>query len=419
MIEKFREKRFSGILKIKYEDGSGNISYWTKDQAELSIQIKKVVNEYMSQGDNLTNRQLYYQLVTLNIIPNADEIYKRICTFITDMKYSGMLDWDAIEDRGRVPQKHIEFTCIQNRIESAIYNYRLPRWDNQNNYVELYVEKEALKGVFESVSDKFHIYLGCNKGYSSSSTMYEIAQRFKDKIKEGKKCYLCYFGDHDSSGLDMTRDIKERIVEFISKGEEYCDPSMFEVVPLALNMGQIKKYNPPPNPAKITDPRAKWYIQKYGNKSWELDSLKPSVLREIAERGILNYVDVDNYNSVIEKEEEHKQIMKKWSENFKEEKKIEQPLLFSKDCLKTRVFLLKEIYGNVYTIETKEDADFFVKKIGSKQLRCPFCDDYSSWIEPQNDKDNDCLEEQYANAEIIQHIFDEHTIKQFNDLVNE
>src|SRR3990167_10848407 len=103
MKEQFRTWKFRGDIKVKYTDGSGNKNLWQKNQKELLNQIVEIVEDYIEQGITLTNRQLYYQLVSRDIIPNADEIYKIICTFLTDARYAGLIDWEAIEDRGRTP----------------------------------------------------------------------------------------------------------------------------------------------------------------------------------------------------------------------------------------------------------------------------------------------------------------------------
>lgn len=326
MKEKFRDWNPKGELSIKYKNNAGVEGLWTINQQTLLSQIVAVVAAYKEQGLKLTNRQLYYQLVTENIIPNAEAVYKRICTFLTDARYGGKIDWDDIEDRARNPQKHIEFESIKERIEVAIANFRLPRWSDQDYYVELYCEKQALEGVFKPVADKFHIYFGANKGYSSASTMYDLAQRIKEQIQNGKRCVILYFGDHDPSGLDMVRDIHKRICEFLVAGDEYIDivgdiedNPYFQILPLALNMEQIRKYNPPPNPAKITDPRAKWYIKEYGNKSWELDALKPEVLIRLASNGVLNFLDADKYNRWIKLETKQTRKLKEFGDSLVEE----------------------------------------------------------------------------------------------------
>ncbi|HEY0090123.1 MAG TPA: hypothetical protein VGB37_14850 [Candidatus Lokiarchaeia archaeon] len=328
--EKFRTWNFRGDIKVKYTDGSGAKDIWQKNQEELLQQIVGIVENYLDQNITLTNRQLYYQLVSRDIIPNADEIYKRICTFLTDARYAGLIDWEAIEDRGRTPEKHSEWNNIKSLIESATYTYRLPRWKDQDYYIELYCEKQAMESVLKPVADKYHIYFGVNKGYSSASTMYDLAQRIKEKINEGKRTIILYLGDHDPSGLDMVRDIHKRICEFLTAGDECVDVvgdeeenPFFRIVPLALNMKQIKQYNPPPNPAKITDPRAKWYIKEHGNKSWELDALEPKVLIKIAEIGVQEFIDLEKYDYWIKREKKEKKALEEFGDSLLEKEENE------------------------------------------------------------------------------------------------
>lgn len=327
MKEKFRTFNFRGNIRVKYcVDRDNNVfNYWEKSQEELLNQIIEIVDYYIGEDIKLTNRQLYYQLVARDFIPNALEVYKRFCKFLTDARYGGLVDWDAIEDRGRIPEKHSEWDNIKKLIESATYTYRLPRWKNQDYYVELYCEKQAMESVLKPISDKYHIYFGFNKGYSSASTMYDLAQRIKNKIQEGKRTVILYLGDHDPSGLDMIRDIHKRICEFLVMGNDCIDivgdeddNPYFKIIPLALNMKQIKQYKCPPNPAKITDPRAKGYIEEYGNKSWELDALEPKVLMKIAERGILKYLNLDKYNEWIKREDDEKEALEEFGDNLLE-----------------------------------------------------------------------------------------------------
>lgn len=327
--EKFRTWNFRGDLKVKYciDRDKKEFDYWEKNQEELLNQIVEIVEYYIGEDIKLTNRQLYYQLVAKDYIPNAMEVYKRFCTFLTDARYGGLVDWDAIEDRGRIPEKHSEWDNIKRLIESATYTYRLPRWKDQDYYVELYCEKQAMESVLKPIAEKYHIYFGFNKGYSSASTMYDLAQRIKEKIQEGKRAVILYLGDHDPSGLDMVRDIHKRICEFLTAGDECLDivgdeeeNPYFKIIPLALNMQQIKKYNCPPNPAKITDPRAKGYIEEHGNKSWELDALEPKVLMKIAEKGIKEFLDEEKYNVWIERENDEKKALEDFGDNLLERK---------------------------------------------------------------------------------------------------
>jgi hypothetical protein len=112
--------------------------------------------------------------------------------------------------------------------------------------------------------------------------MYEASKRFLRAQQEGKGCFVVYLGDHDPSGIDMSRDIKDRLNLFVSKSagdNGYVDD--INVIRVALNMDQVKQLRPPENPAKITDSRAGDYIRRFGSSSWELDAIEPKMLARL------------------------------------------------------------------------------------------------------------------------------------------
>lgn len=265
----------------------------------LLEKINEILEEYSIQGIKVTLRQLYYQLVARDVIPNQVKEYAKLSGLLTNARYSGIVDWNAIEDRTRIPNIPNTFRDIKHLLEVAGKSYQLDRWEKQEYYVELWTEKDAISSVISPITQNYQVPVSVNRGYSSASSMYDSAQRFleqDDKIK-----ILLYLGDHDPSGLDMDRDIKTRLQEF------GCD---MEVIRIGLTQEQIKKYNPPTNPAKIKDPRAKEYIENYGEYSWEVDALRPEVLQRLIQESILEYLDLDKFEQVKEKEKEDLEELK-------------------------------------------------------------------------------------------------------------
>jgi hypothetical protein len=248
-------------------------------------QINAVIQNYQAEGYRLTLRQLYYQLVTVNAITNEERSYKNLGELLGRARLAGLVDWNAIEDRQREPRMHIQFKGIQQRVDSALANYRLHRWEDQANYVELWVEKEALAGVLEPIAREHHIVLMVNKGYSSLSAMKESADRFidgtgqcwyddaKTEAPRERDGVLLYLGDHDPSGEDMVRDVRDRLAMLGVAG--------LDVRKIALTTAQVQQYRPPHNPAKKTDSRYEAYRAVHGDKCWEVDALPPRVLTHV------------------------------------------------------------------------------------------------------------------------------------------
>ena len=250
--------------------------------------INTILEEYRNDGYVLTLRQLYYQLVSKDIITNNDREYAKLSNILKKGRMAGIVDWSAIEDRVRVPKLPYWVRDVQHAIQDTIEQYRVDRMQGQQRNIEIWVEKDALSNVLFRVTSKYHIRLMVNRGYSSISAMYDAHRR----LRSGD--VILYFGDHDPSGKDMVRDIRERMEEF---GREV------DVRPVALTMEQIRRFNPPPNPAKITDPRAKWYIREYGRTSWELDALPPRELIRLAEEAVEELIDLDLYNRCLDREQ--------------------------------------------------------------------------------------------------------------------
>lgn len=267
---------------------------WNSHTKQLLETIENVVQGYLSEGYSLTLRQLYYQLVSKNIISNSESEYKKIGRILKDARMAGIIDWDAIEDHGRVPNIPNYYENIDELIDVAANSYRVNRWADQPNYVEIWCEKDALTSILNPITTKYQVPLIIDRGYSSVTAMQKASLRIlQQSYNHGKQSYILYLGDYDPSGLDMERDIEDRLREF------ECQP---EIIRVALTKKQIEEHQLPPNPAKITDPRAKRYFEEYGNESWELDALEPSVLSSMLEKKIRDILDVTKYNKSVESE---------------------------------------------------------------------------------------------------------------------
>lgn len=267
---------------------------------ELIDLINQVVDEYAAQGFELTLRQAYYQLVARGYIPNNERSYKNIGSLINDGRLAGLIDWDSITDRTRNLRGNSHWNKPQEVIASARYSYNLNKWSGQKNYVEVWVEKDALVDIVGQACIPLDTpYFSC-RGYTSQSEMWSAAQRFI-RQKNREKRIIIHLGDHDPSGIDMTRDIQERLDLFGAN---------VYVKRVALTMQQIQTYNPPPNPAKITDSRASKYIDQFGNESWELDALEPKVITDLIKNEVTAYRDDGIYEAVCHREQKEKNELK-------------------------------------------------------------------------------------------------------------
>jgi hypothetical protein len=315
--EKFEQRLLTGEINIacKYDDGT--VRYWQTRKETVVEHIKQIVAEFKKDDYVLTLRQLHYQLVSNNWIVNHDTAYKKLGTILDDCRYSGVIDWNAIEDRGRVPFLPYWAAGIKDALNDTVSNYRLDRQEGQMNCVELWTEKDALSGILSRITNKYHIRLVINKGYTSSSAAYNAYKRIIQAISDGQRFTILYFGDHDPSGLDMVRDIKERLEFMLINGDGNTNTKLlvcenwFQVIHIGLTMEQIKKYKLTANPTKSTDTRANNYVSKFGKTCWEVDALKPHVLTSIVESWIEHEIHLELYHEMVKRESQDILKMKK------------------------------------------------------------------------------------------------------------
>jgi hypothetical protein len=271
-------------------------------------QANEIIDEYMADGFKLTLRQLYYQFVSRDLLANKQSEYKRLGSIISDGRLAGLIDWNAIEDRTRVFKRNAHWTDPGEIIEATIHNFHLDYWEGQQYRPEVWIEKQALEGVISGICSELDVrYFAC-KGYVSQSKMWNAAMRMKRVMREsGQTPVIVHLGDHDPSGIDMTRDIDDR-------QDLFGCPIILKRI--ALNMDQVEQYDPPPNPAKLSDTRAEGYIQEFGNSSWELDALEPRVLSRLIRETVEGYRDDEIYQDVIDREMQHKAKLEYIAENW-------------------------------------------------------------------------------------------------------
>ena len=137
--------------------------------------------------------------------------------------------------------------------------------------------------------------------------MWRAAQRLLEQERQGRKNHIIHLGDHDPSGIDMTRDIEDRLWTF------GADVTVHRI---ALNMDQVLRYDPPPNPAKLTDARAGKYVEDHGYESWELDALEPAVIDQLIEDEILEHLDRDQWDLDHAQMESERAVLTAISQNW-------------------------------------------------------------------------------------------------------
>ncbi|MDQ3257041.1 MAG: hypothetical protein M3R15_24640 [Acidobacteriota bacterium] len=268
---------------------------------DVSKQRLAVAIQVLREQHPMTVRQVYYQLVARQVLPNKVTMYQAVSELLRDARKSGDIPWEWIEDRLRRPRTVGMWSDLSAFAETVRRAYRRDVWTTQPNYIEVWLEKDALSGIFEDVLRDYGVTLNVGRGFDGWDSIRNAGNRY---IEHGGVTIL-YFGDFDPSGEDMVRSLRERIDEYLEIADEPFGDGIVdvEIIKCALTAADIARYNLPSDFAKKTDSRAKKFIAKHGDVSVELDALPVAVLRDRLQSEVAERLDLDALEKVKETED--------------------------------------------------------------------------------------------------------------------
>jgi hypothetical protein len=227
----------------------------------------------------MTVRQVFYRMVVAELIGKTEkEYHNTVSRLLVKMRRAGELPFNWISDNTRWMRKPRTWSSMQEALAYTAQTYRRALWDEQNDYVEIWTEKDALAGVLLEETRVWDVPLMVSRGFSSVTYLYEAAQAIQ---QTGKPTYVYYFGDHDPSGLHIDRSIERRLREFASDAEIY-----FERV--AVKPEQIEAWSLPTRPTK-TERNA--HAKNFRGDSVEVDAIDPTQLRGLVSDCITRHVN--------------------------------------------------------------------------------------------------------------------------------
>jgi hypothetical protein len=226
---------------------------------DVAIEVLRAVNP-------MTVRQVYYQLVSRQVIENNEGRYKAVSNLLADARRDGSIPWEWIEDRNRRPRAVPMWGSLAKFGKAILPAYRRDVWGTQPGLVEAWLEKDALSGIFEDVLRDYGVTLQVARGYDGWDSIHNAAERYGN----GAGVTVLYFGDFDPSGLDMVRSLRDRLAELGAEPE---------IIRCALTADDIERYHLPADFTKKTDTRRKKFVAEHGEKCVELDALPVDVLR--------------------------------------------------------------------------------------------------------------------------------------------
>jgi len=240
--------------------------------------LRCLLREVVAEQQPMTVRQVFYQLVSRGAIDKTEGEYKvTVIRLLKEMRLAGTLPFGWIADSTRWMRKPTTHSSLEGALWQMARFYRRARWDEQDVYVEVWCEKDALAGVLYDVTSEWDVPLMVTRGYPSLSYLHEASEAI---AAEKRPVYLYYFGDHDPSGVDIARSTEARLRQFAPDAEMH-----FEV--LGVTPQQIAVWSLPTRPTKQGDSR----YAGFRGESVEVDAIPPDTLRALATEAIAQHVD--------------------------------------------------------------------------------------------------------------------------------
>lgn len=255
-----------------------------------TLELLETATRILAANHPMTLRQVYYQLVSRQAIKNNKSQYQAVSNILADARKDGTVPWEWMEDRTRRPRAVSMWADLAAYADTVRRSYRREVWQEQDDLIEVWLEKDALSGIFEDVLRPYGVTLNVGRGYDGWDSIHNAAERY---LEWGGDVCVLYFGDFDPSGEDMIRSLRERIGFF-----ETCP----EIVKVALVAEDIELYNLPPDFTKATDTRQAAFVAKYGDVAVELDALPVDVLRDRLESEVTARLDMDTWAEVQRQE---------------------------------------------------------------------------------------------------------------------
>jgi len=252
-------------------------------------------------------RQLFYQLTSNGVIEKTEAQYKStVIRLLSRMRREKEIPFDWIADNTRWMRKPSSYSSLEAMLENTARTYRRSVWDSQDAYVEIWLEKDALAGVFYQVTQRWDVPLMVTRGFSSLSFLHTAAEEIKDQSARGKETFIYYFGDHDPSGR-----VNDRVIERDLR--EFADGVDFHFERMAVTLEQIAEWSLPSRPTKTRGTHAK----TFKGDSVELDSIPPKQLESLIEFCITQHIYEPAYNALIAAEQSERETLVAFISTFK------------------------------------------------------------------------------------------------------
>ena len=288
-----------------------------RTRSEKTLEILEATKALLDPEQPMTLRHLYYLLLSNHVLEGGDAVaskrsYNRLKRIIAIARRKGEVPFEALVDNIRTTIKPSSWSGLTDFAEETTRLYRLDLWARQKDYMEIWVEKDAIAGVVGDITYEFDVNLRPMRGYSSLTFLHQAAQELSEITKP---IFIYYFGDHDPSGHDIERACRDGLIEMFNLDGVGWPARGFSWLRLALDAADMNEFEIIPLPAKPKDTRYKKFKLKYGTDAAELEALPPDELRRRVQTAIDGHIDTKEWKKLqrVERLERasYQQVMKK------------------------------------------------------------------------------------------------------------
>jgi hypothetical protein len=278
-----------------------------RTKAEIAT-VRNTIKDILEADHPMSVRQVFYQLVVRNVIEKTEaEYHQTVIRLMTEMRLDGDLPFDWVVDESRSVRVTETYNSIEHALEQTAKFYRRSALEQSDDYVEIWIEKDALAGVMWDVTSDYDVPLMVSRGMPSLTFQHGSALAIRRAAKRGKDTYIYQFGDHDPSGVLIPQTIERRLSEMCER--LHCPPPIVERV--ALTKQHIAEYSLPTRPTKRDGNR---HAHKFEGDSVELDALPPRVLRGMVREVIERHISARELEILRATQDSERELLKAWAD---------------------------------------------------------------------------------------------------------
>ena len=232
----------------------------------------------------ITLRGLFYRAVSAGVYPDTSQRYYEQCgRIVLELRRRYVIQYEWIVDSTRRRLKPSSWSGLEDYADTVAACYRRDLWARQQDYLEFFVEKDAMAAVIEPVTAEYDVHLNVIRGNVSETFAWTIANEWQEIDKD---IHVYYFGDQDPAGLAIEQNLQLKL-------ENFAPTCSIEWERLAINDDQFDRANLLGFPVKPTVQRKTrdQYIAVYGNRCVEIDALPANEIRELVRDAIEGHIN--------------------------------------------------------------------------------------------------------------------------------